>query len=183
MRIFVQVPQRMSADIREGQKADLHLPQFPDKSFDATVATTARAINQSARTLLVELHANNPDGVLQPGSYTEVHFNLPPDPNILSVPTNTLIFRQNGLEVAVIGEDDRIVVKKISIGRNLGSRVEVLNGLAPSDRVVISPPDSLAAGDLVRIAGQASPSGEQAGAGADAEKNLAPDAKATERTQ
>jgi RND family efflux transporter MFP subunit len=183
MRIFVQVPQRMSADIREGQKADLHLPQFPDKSFDATVATTARAINQSARTLLVELHANNPDGVLQPGSYTEVHFNLPPDPNILRVPTNTLIFRQNGLEVAVIGEDDRIVVKKISIGRNLGSRVEVLNGLAPSDRVVISPPDSLAAGDLVRIAGQASPSGEQAGAGADAEKNLAPDAKATERTQ
>jgi RND family efflux transporter MFP subunit len=183
MRIFVQVPQRMSADIREGQKADLHLPQFPDKSFDATVATTARAINQSARTLLVELHANNPDGVLQPGSYTEVHFNLPPDPNILSVPTNTLIFRQNGLEVAVIGEDDRIVVKKISIGRNLGSRVEVLNGLAPSDRVVISPPDSLAAGDLVRIAGQASPSGERAGARADAEKNLAPDAKATERTQ
>jgi RND family efflux transporter MFP subunit len=183
MRIFVQVPQRMSADIREGQKADLHLPQFPDKSFDATVATTARAINQSARTLLVELHANNPDGVLQPGSYTEVHFNLPPDPNILRVPTNTLIFRQNGLEVAVIGEDDRIVVKKISIGRNLGSRVEVLNGLAPSDRVVISPPDSLAAGDLVRIAGQASPSGERAGARADAEKNLAPDAKATERTQ
>jgi len=155
MRIFVQVPQRMSADIREGLSADLHLPQFPDKSFEATVATTARAINQSARTLLVELHVGNPDGVLQPGSYTEVHFKLPPDPNVLSIPTSTLIFRSHGMEVAVIGADNRIELKKISIGRDLGSRVEVLNGLAPSDRVVISPPDSLAAGDLIRIAGEA----------------------------
>ncbi|MGO9237351.1 MAG: efflux RND transporter periplasmic adaptor subunit [Methylocella sp.] len=155
MRIFVQVPQRMSANIREGLSADLHLPQFPDKSFEATVATTARAINQSARTLLVELHVGNPDGVLQPGSYAEVHFKLPPDPNVLSVPTSTLIFRSHGMEVAVIGADNRIELKKISIGRDLGSRVEVLNGLAPSDRVVISPPDSLAAGDLIRIAGEA----------------------------
>jgi RND family efflux transporter MFP subunit len=183
MRIFVQVPQRMSAGFREGLTADLYLPQYPDKTFKATVATTARAINERARTLLVELHANNPDVVLQPGSYTEVHFNFPADPNILSIPTSTLLFRSHGLEVAMIGQDNRIEVKKISIGRNLGSRVEVLNGLAPSDRVVISPPDSLAAGDLVRIAGQASPSGEQLGAGADAEKNFAPDAKATEGTQ
>jgi RND family efflux transporter MFP subunit len=153
LRIFVQVPQRMSADIREGQKAELRLPQYPDKAFEANVATTARAINQSARTLLVELHAGNPDGVLQPGSYTEVHFSLPPDPNILSIPTSALIFRTNGLEIAVIGQDDRIAVKKISIGRNLGSRVEVLSGLVPSDRVVVSPPDSLAAGDAVRVAG------------------------------
>src|SRR5208283_961363 len=152
MRTFVQVPQRMSADIREGLSADLHLPQFPDKSFEATVATTARAINQSARTLLVELHARNPDGVLQPGSYTEVHFKLPPDPNVLSIPTSTLIFRSHGMEVAVIGADNRIELKKISIGRDLGSRVEVLNGLATSDRVVVSPPDSLAAGDPIRIA-------------------------------
>ena len=183
MRTFVQVPQRMSADIHEGQKAGLHLPQFPDKSFEATVATTARAINQSARTLLVELHADNPNGVLQPGSYTEVHFDLPPDPNILSVPTDTLIFRQNGLEVAVIGEDDRIAVKKISIGRNLGSRVEVLSGLTPSNRVVVSPPDSLAAGDLVRIANEAAPSGKGPGSGADAEENSPSDAKTTERTR
>lgn len=158
VRIFVQVPQRMSAEINEGQKANLRLPQFPDKSFEAIVATTARSINQSARTLLVELHADNPNGVLQPGSYTEVHFELPPDPNVLSVPTSALIFRRNGLEVAVIGQDDRIVVKKISIGRNLGSRVEILDGLSASDRVVISPPDSLAAGDHVRIASEATPS-------------------------
>jgi RND family efflux transporter MFP subunit len=179
MRIFVQVPQRMSADIREGQKADLRLPQFPDKTFEATVATTARAINQSARTLLVELHANNPNGELQPGSYTEVHFNLPPDPNILSIPTSALIFRENGLEVAAIGQDDRIAVKKISIGRNLGSTVEVLTGLAASDHVVISPPDSLAAGDLVRVASEAAPTGKGQGSGTEAEKNTPADAKTT----
>jgi RND family efflux transporter MFP subunit len=166
MRVFVQVPQRMSAYISQGQKAELRLPQFPDKTFEATVATTSRAINQSARTLLVELHADNPDGVLQPGSYTEVHFSLPPDPNVLEVPTSALIFRQNGLEVAVIGQEDRIELKKVSIGRNLGSSVEVLSGLAPSDRVVISPPDSLAGGDLVRIAGEPAPNGNPPGAGA-----------------
>ena len=169
IRIFVQVPQRMSADIREEQRADLRLPQFPDKTFEATVATTARSINQSSRTLLVELHADNPNSVLQPGSYTEVHFSLPRDPNVLNVPTSALIFRQNGLEVAVIGQDDRIEVKKVSIGRNLGSSVEVLNGLAPSDRVVISPPDSLAAGDLVRVASEAAPIMNAPEAGAVAE--------------
>ncbi len=171
VRVFVQVPQRMSAEIHEGQKADLRLPQFPDKTFEATVATTARAINRSARTLLVELHADNPNGVLQPGSYTEVRFNLPPDPNVLEIPTRTLIFRQDGLEAAVIGQDDRIEMKKVSIGRNLGSNVEVLSGLAPSDRVVVSPPDSLAAGDLVRIASEAAPSGNAPGSGTDAEVN------------
>jgi len=159
----------MSAYIREGQKADLQLPQFPDKTFEATVATTARAINQSARTLLVELHAGNPNDVLQPGSYTEVHFNLPPDPNTLSIPTSALIFRQHGLEVAVIGKDDRIEVRKVSIGRNLGSSVEVLSGLATSDRVVVNPPDSLAAGDLVRVASEATPNGNPPEAGAVAE--------------
>jgi RND family efflux transporter MFP subunit len=183
MRTFVQVPQMMSADIREGQRANLHLPQFPDKSFEATVATTAQAINQSARTLLVELHADNPNGVLQPGSYTEVHFDLPPDPNVLSLPTSTLIFRQNGLEVAVIGQDDRIAVKKISIGRNLGSRVEVLSGLTPSDHVVVSPPDSLAAGELVRIASEAAPSGKGPESGGNSGENPPADGKTTERTR
>jgi multidrug efflux pump subunit AcrA (membrane-fusion protein) len=82
----------------------------------------------------------------------KVYFSLPPDPDVSSIPTSALIFRQHGLEVAVIGEDNRIVLKKISIGRNLGSSVEVLSGLLPDDRVVISPPDSLAAGDAVRVA-------------------------------
>jgi RND family efflux transporter MFP subunit len=179
VRVFVQVPQRMSAEISQGQKAELRLPQFPDKTFEATVATTSRAINQSARTLLVELHADNPNGVLQPGSYTEVHFSLPPESNVLNIPTSALIFRQNGLEVAVIGQEDRIELKKVSIGRNLGSSVEVLSGLSLSDRVVISPPDSLAGGDLVRIAGEAAPSGKGPSSGTKAENNTPADAETT----
>lgn len=177
VRIFVQVPQRMSANIREGLRAELRLPQFPEKTFEATVATTSNAINQSARTLLVELHADNPDGLLQPGSYAEVDFSLPDNPDLLTLPTSTLVFRRHGLEVAVVSADNRIIVKKITIGRNLGSRVEVETGLSPTDRVVVSPPDSLAPGDLVRIAGQASRNAKGPGTEADAEMKLPPSGK------
>ena len=81
MRIYVQVPQQLSAGIRAGLTAELQLPQYPDKTFKAAVATTSGAINTSARTLLVELHADNPDGQLQPGAYAQVNFDLPSNPN------------------------------------------------------------------------------------------------------
>jgi RND family efflux transporter MFP subunit len=163
MRIYVQVPQQLSADIHHGLTADLHLPQYPNKTFKATVATTSNAINTSARTLLVELHADNPDGLLQPGAYAEVNFELPSDPDVVHIPTSAMLFRENGLEVATIGPGDRIELKSITLGRNLGTEVEVVKGLSPSDRVVNSPPDSLAAGDLVHIAGQSGPTSENVG--------------------
>jgi RND family efflux transporter MFP subunit len=154
MRIFVQVPQQTSAAIRDGLTAEVRLPQYPDKTFKAQVATTAHAISMSSRTLLVELHAENPDGLLQPGTYAEVRFDLPPNPDVVQVPTSALLFRSEGLRLAVIGADGRIELRKVVLGRNLGSNVEVLAGLTPSDRVVDSPPDSLAAGDTVRVAGE-----------------------------
>jgi hypothetical protein len=101
----------------------------------------------------------------------------------LSVPTSALIFRRQGLEVAVIGPDNRIVAKKISIGRNLGSRVEVLSGLEPSDHVVVSPPDSLSGGDLVRVASEAGSTGNELRSGAGAEENLPADPKTPEQTR
>ena len=156
MRVYVQVPQQLSAGIHQGLTADLHLPQYPERTFKAKVATTSSAINMSARTLLVELHADNPDGQLQPGAYAQVDFELPGNPNVVRVPTSALLFRENGLKVATIGPDNKIELKPVTLGRNLGTEVEVLNGLAVSDRVVNSPPDSLAAGDTVRIAGQQS---------------------------
>ena len=152
MRIFVQVPQGSSADMRDGIKAKLYLPQYPDKTFKADVSTTARAINMASRTLLVELHAENPDGLLQPGTYAEVHFDLPDNSNMVQIPTSALLFRTEGLQVAVIGLDNKIMLRKVTLGRNLGAAVEVVKGLTPSDRVVDSPPDSLAAGDLVHVA-------------------------------
>ena len=156
MRVYVQVPQQLTAGIHAGLTADLHLPQHPDTTFKATVATTSNAINQSARTLLVELHAANPDGQLQPGAYARVDFELPGNPHVVRLPTSALIFRENGLEVATIGPDNKIELKPITLGRNLGTEVEVVKGLTLTDRVVNSPPDSLSAGDTVRIAGQQS---------------------------
>ncbi len=154
MRIYVQVPQQLSAGIQQGLTAELHLPQYPDKTFKAIVATTSSAINTSARTLLVELHADNPDSLLQPGAYARVELELPSNPDVVRIPTSALIFREQGLEVAIVGPGDKIELKPVTLGRNLGTEVEVINGLTVADRVVNSPPDSLTAGDRVRVAGQ-----------------------------
>jgi RND family efflux transporter MFP subunit len=157
MRIFVQVPQQQSAGIAPGQEAEVHLPQYPGRTFKATVATTSDAINMEARTLLVELHVDNPDGLLQPGAYAQVVFRLPSNPDVLRIPTSALVFRKQGLQVATLGPGDKIELKSVTLGRNLGTDVEVVSGLLASDRVVDSPPDSLASGDLVRVASDQTP--------------------------
>jgi len=180
MRIYVQVPQQLSAGIKAGLTAELHLPQYPDKTFKAAVATTSNAINTSARTLLVELHADNPDGELQPGAYAQVDFELPSNPNVVRIPTSAMIFRERGTEVATIAPDDTVELRPITLGRNLGTEVEVVKGLTASDRVVNSPPDSLSTGDKVRIAGASAPRGGtegQTSGTAGAEAAGAPQAK------
>lgn len=162
MRVFVQVPQQISAGIHPGLAAQLQLPQYPQRMFDAVVATTSGAINQSARTLLVELHADNSAGLLQPGTFAEVHFQLPSNPDTVLIPTSALIFRQAGMQVAVVGPHDHAQLRAVTLGRNLGTQVEVMQGLTPTDRVIDSPPDSLASGDLVKI--QSSEGSEASGA-------------------
>jgi RND family efflux transporter MFP subunit len=154
MRIYVQVPQQLSAGIKAGLKAELQLPQYPEKTFDATVATTSGAINTNARTLLVELHADNSDRALQPGAYAQVAFEVPSDTNTVRVPTSALVFREHGMEVATVGIENKIELKPITLGRNLGTDVEVIKGLTMFDRLVNSPPDSLSTGDTIRVAGQ-----------------------------
>jgi RND family efflux transporter MFP subunit len=155
MRVFVQVPQELSAEIHNGLKADLDLPQYPNRTFAGTVATTSEAINEAARTLLVELHADNADSLLQPGTYAEVHFHLAANPEIVRIPTSALVFREQGIQVAILGKDDRVELRPVKLGRNLGADVEVLSGLTVRDRVIESPPDSLSTGDLVRVIGNA----------------------------
>ncbi|MGB8276443.1 MAG: efflux RND transporter periplasmic adaptor subunit [Methylovirgula sp.] len=154
MRIYVDVPQAYAAQIRRGMTAELKLSQYPDRIFHATVATTSDAITRKSRTLQVELHRDNKDGLLQPGSFLEVHFKLPPDPNDLVLPASALIFRRDNLEVAVVSPDNKIALKPIQVGRDLGTTVEVRSGLSVTDRVVKNPSDSIANGDTVRIAGQ-----------------------------
>jgi RND family efflux transporter MFP subunit len=162
MRVYMKVPQRMASSIRVGMTAELHLPQYPDRVFTAPVATTSNAINVSSRTLLVEMHAENPDGLLQPGTFAEVHLKVPSSPNVMRIPSSALLFQRHGLQVAVVGPDNQIELKSVPLGRNLDADVEVLRGLSPSDRVVNSPPDALGSGDVVRIAGEAGAGKEEA---------------------
>ena len=151
MRVFVQVPQELSAEIHNGLTADLDLPQYPNRTFKGTVATTSEAINEAARTLLVELHADNTDHLLQPGTYAEVHFHLAANPEIVRIPTSALVFREQGIQVAILGKDNRVELRPAKLGRNLGTDIEVLSGLTVGDRVIESPPDSLSTGDVVRV--------------------------------
>ena len=153
MRIYVQVPQQLFCRHQSGPHRRFAIAAISQQDSQATVATTSSSINTNARTLLVELHADNPDGALQTGAYATVDFELPSNPNIVRVPTSALVFRERGMEVAMIGPGDTIELRPIKLGRNLGTEVEVVQGLKLSDRLVNSPPDSLATGDKVRIAG------------------------------
>lgn len=168
LRIYVDVPQAYADRIAIGMQAKLQLPERPGRSYSATVASTANAINESSRTLLVQLEADNGDGKLIAGSYADVHFDLPVAAGALQLPVTSLIFRQNGLRVATLGKDDKVTMKSVEIGRDYGTKVEIVAGLDPGDRVIDSPPDWLAQGDKVRpassektgVAVAAAPAGE-----------------------
>ncbi|MDR3408214.1 MAG: efflux RND transporter periplasmic adaptor subunit, partial [Methylovirgula sp.] len=107
-----------------------------------------------------ELRRDNKDGLLQPGAFAEVDFELPPDPNALRIPASALIFRRTGPEVATVGPDDKVVLKPVVVGRDLGTEVEIKSGLSLDDGLIRSPSDSIADGERVRIAGQARAGGE-----------------------
>jgi len=159
MRVYVRVPQAYAGLMQRGIMAELKLSQYPQETFKATLETTSNAIAKDSRTALVELMAANPDGKLWPGTFAEVHFQLPADPDTYRLPTSALLFREHGLEVATIGPDDKVVLKPITVGRDLGTEIEVRSGLEPNDRVIDSPPDSLGAGDTVKIANAAPTAG------------------------
>jgi RND family efflux transporter MFP subunit len=151
MRIYVPVPQSYAAAMKNGMKATLELPEYPDHTFDATIDTTSHAIDKKSRSLLVELLADNKDGALAPGAFARVHFQLPPDPNTVTLPANALLFRDNATQIAILGSDNRIVFKKVRIARDLGSEVEIASGLNQDTRIVANPPDSIDEGEEVRV--------------------------------
>jgi RND family efflux transporter MFP subunit len=151
MRIYVPVPQSYAAAMKDGMKATLELPEYPDRTFNATIDTNSHAIDQKSRSLLVELLADNKDGALSPGAFARVHFQLPPDPNTVTLPANALLFRDNAPQVAILGPDNRIALKKIRIARDLGSEVEIAGGLGHDARIVANPPDSIDEGEAVRV--------------------------------
>ena len=152
MRIYVRVPQVYAATITNGMQAALKLPQYPDRTFTAAVATTANAIDPQSRTVLVQLWADNPKGELWPGTFAQVTFQLPANPDALLIPSGALIFQEHGAQAAVVDADDTVRLKTIQIGKDEGTRLEVMSGLTAQDRVIDSPPDTLSEGETVRIA-------------------------------
>jgi len=152
MRIYVRVSQVYAAAITTGLHATLKLPQYPDRSFTAVVATTANAIDPASRTVLVQLQADNADGALWPGTYAQVTFQLPADPDRLMIPAGALIFQEHGAQVATVDTQGHVRLKDVRIGQDEGTRLEVLSGLTAQDRVIDSPPDTLAEGETVAIA-------------------------------
>jgi RND family efflux transporter MFP subunit len=152
VRIYVQVPQAFSADLRPGLKATFEMPQYPGQKFDATLVTTANAINATSRSMLVELQADNSDGKLFGGTYCRVDFQIPGDPNMVRIPATALMPINRGAQVAVLDESNKVVLKSIQLGRDFGDSVEVTAGLAPQDRVIDSPPETLQNGNMVQLA-------------------------------
>jgi RND family efflux transporter MFP subunit len=150
MRIYVRVPQVYASVLAVGMHARLTEPQYPGRIFAATLATTAQSVDAASRTVLVELLADNADGKLWPGTYAELTFDLPPDQGVLRVPSSALIFRSHGAQLATLGPDHRIVMKDVSIGRNLGQQIEITAGITANDLVVDSPLDSLESGQAVQ---------------------------------
>jgi RND family efflux transporter MFP subunit len=152
VRIYVEVPQAFSADLRPGLKATFEMPQYPGQKFDATLVTTSNAINTTSRSMLVQLQADNLDGKLFGGTYCRVDFQIPGDPNMVRIPATALMPINRGAQVAVLDDSNKVVLKSIQLGRDFGDSVEVTAGLAPQDRVIDSPPETLQNGDTVQLA-------------------------------
>jgi RND family efflux transporter MFP subunit len=152
LRIYVRVPQSYTGAIKPGTAATFTVPEYPGRSFTATLATTADAITPQNGTLLVQLQIDNADKVLKAGEYAQVRFALPASDGALQAPASALMFRDSGMAVAVVGPDGRVAIKPIQIGQDMGPTVEIAGGLTAADRVIDNPPDSLRAGDRVRIA-------------------------------
>jgi RND family efflux transporter MFP subunit len=155
LRVFVSVPQSYSPSMHTGLKACLELAEFPDRRFCGQVARTANSIDPGTRTLLTEVDVPNPSGTLLPGSYAQVHFDAKLSGQRFSLPINALLFRPEGTVAAVVSSDGHLNMKKIGIGRDLGTTVEVLQGIDPTDNIVVNPPDSLEQGEEVRISSPA----------------------------
>jgi RND family efflux transporter MFP subunit len=151
LRVFVSVPQTNAPSIRPGLPAYIELREYPGQKFSGKVVRSADAIDPATRTLLTEIDVPNRDGHLLPGSYAEVHFAVPIQITRMSVPVNTILFRPEGPRVAVVGPDRKVHLKAISIGRDFGTKIEILGGLDPNDQIVLNPADSLEEGQEVDV--------------------------------
>ncbi|WP_321792195.1 efflux RND transporter periplasmic adaptor subunit [Burkholderia pyrrocinia] len=155
LRLYVHVPQDEAGAIHAGMHVALTVPERPGTTFDAMLADSAQSIDPASGTLLAQFSIANPAGTLFPGEYAQVRIAVADAAHALTIPASALIFRHDGLQVAVLDASGHARLRNVSIATDLGTRVEIASGLAARDRVIDNPPDSLADGDPVRIAGPA----------------------------
>jgi RND family efflux transporter MFP subunit len=155
LRVYVNVPQNYVPSVPPGTQATITVPEHADKTYTGTVESSAQSVNPSTGTTLMQLIVDNSAGELMPGDYASIHLQIDP-PNVLSVPSSALIFDAKGLSIATVSANNRVVLKPVSIARDMGTVVELASGLTSSDRVIENPPDGIGTGVQVNVAGTAS---------------------------
>jgi RND family efflux transporter MFP subunit len=151
LRVYVNVPEEFSRGVKPREtEADIVLAEFPDRKFPGKLVRTAEAINLTTRTLLVEVDVPNPTGTLFTGSYAEVHLKIPSQNSAYLIPSNTLLFRTQNLQVGVV-QNGKVVLKNVTPGHDLGSEIEIVAGLSDRDQIIVNPSDSLVGGQNVQI--------------------------------
>lgn len=158
LRVYVNVPEEYSQATTAGLTADLTLAEFPDRQFTGKLVRTSEAINYATRTLTAEVDVHNPTGQLLSGSYAEVHFKLPGQVSTYILPVDTLLFRKEGLRIAVV-KDGKAELIPVTPGRDFGDSIEIVSGLRGNESVITSPPDSITDGEKVQITQTASTGG------------------------
>ena len=156
LRVYVNVPQSYVPAIKIGANAVISMPEYPNRTFAATVEASSQSVDVASGTTRMQLGLDNAQGELMPGGYANVKLSLQRDSVPLHIPASALIFNQSGLRVATVGPDDRVKFKTVTIARDLGRDIELASGISPDDRIIVAPPDGLADGDQVRVAGKGS---------------------------
>lgn len=151
LRLYVRVPQAVSGQLAQGTRATFTVPERPGETYEASLSRLADAVDRQSGTMLVEFLVDNRNGRLRPGAYAEVHIALPGGEGTLQIPASAMILGSQGAQVAVVDGSGVVALRPVTLGRDLGPTIEILNGLKRTDRVVQTPPDALAAGDRVRV--------------------------------
>jgi RND family efflux transporter MFP subunit len=152
LRVYVNVPQSLVPSIRIGTKASISVPEYPGRTFPATVEFSAQSVDVQSGTTRMQLLVGNEEGLLLAGGYATVRIDLSREVQPLHIPSSALLFNKDGLSVAIVGPDKRVVMKKITIARDLGREIEIATGLEANDQVILTPPDGLVEGAEVRLA-------------------------------
>ncbi len=151
LRVNVSIPQNYVPAVKLNTKVQITVPEYPGKIYSGVVEASSRAVDAATGTTRMQLVVDNSNGELMPGAFANTRIELPANLLALSIPASALIFGQKGLRVATADANDKVVLKPITIARDLGQLVEIATGIAAADRVIDSPPDGLADGDPVRV--------------------------------